>query len=467
LENRYELPRQGGGFQQETEKEDTLAKLRDLARRQERLNRGQRDLARRQERMTDAQKKRRLEELRREQEELRRQTEELSRGMSLLARQNGYRQWSDRQRQVEQAARQMQEASRSLQRQEPDSAAAKGRKALENLRDQEQEMSLTRQATVSHMLNELNKKGRDLQAQEKQILKNLEDLKRQKDNAVQEDEAEVQSSQGVKDVLASKDKMSRDLAQAEAMLRAIGKEGQQDQPEIAGRALNTLRILKAEELDERIEESRNMLKEGWLSLSMDVEKKIDQSIDRVSKKLQGIGQGRPQSREEQVRQAAAEASGLRRELENLQQQVDALRESNRQMQTGLSPSEQQEGGQQTTVGGGRGGDLERMREGLQRSRRYAQGLVQPWARGERWAVDARSVQRELTQKEIEDFLSQPDLWKRLLEPVKELESTLQAQAEISQLKKRVFSTREEEIPTPYKHLVEEYYRDLSREGEGP
>ena len=206
-----------------------------------------------------------------------------------------------------------------------------------------------------------------------------------------------------------------------------------------------------------------MLKEGWLSLSMDVEKRIDQSIDRVSKRLQGLDQGRPQSREERVRQAAAEAKGLRRELENLQQQVEALRESNRQMQEGMSPSGEQEGGQQRTVGGGREGDLARMREGLQRSRRYAQGLVQPWARGERWAVDARSVQRELTQKEIEDFLAQPDLWKRLLEPVKELESTLQAQAEISQLKKRVFSTREEEVPTPYKHQVEEYYRDLSRE----
>jgi hypothetical protein len=216
-------------------------------------------------------------------------------------------------------------------------------------------------------------------------------------------------------------------------------------------------------LDEHIEESRTILKEGLLGLSMDVEKKIDQSIDRVTTKLQDLGQGKPQSKEEQIRHAAAEAKGLLRELENLQHQVEALQEGHRQMQGGVSPPEQQEGRQQRTVRGGRGGDLERMREGLQRSRRYARSLNQPWARGERWAVDAQSIQRELTQKEIEDFLSQPDLWKRLLEPVKELESKLRTQAEASQLKQSVFSAREEEAPLPYRHLVEEYYRDLSRE----
>ena len=103
-----------------------------------------------------------------------------------------------------------------------------------------------------------------------------------------------------------------------------------------------------------------------------------------------------------------------------------------------------------------------MQQGLQRSRRHAQGLVQPWVRGERWGGDARSIQRELTQKEVEDFLSQPDLWKNLLEPVRELESTLRAEAKSSQLKKKIFSAPEETVLTPYRNLVEEYYRELSR-----
>ena len=97
---------------------------------------------------------------------------------------------------------------------------------------------------------------------------------------------------------------------------------------------------------------------------------------------------------------------------------------------------------------------------------HAQGLVQPWVRGESWGGDARSIQRELTQKEVEDFLSQPDLWKNLLEPVRELESTLRAEAKSSQLQKKIFSAPEDTVPTPYRDLVEDYYRELSRGDRG-
>ena len=82
-------------------------------------------------------------------------------------------------------------------------------------------------------------------------------------------------------------------------------------------------------------------------------------------------------------------------------------------------------------------------------------------RGERWGADARSIQRELSRKEIEDFLSRPDLWRRLLEPVRELETTLRAEANAGQPEKNLFAAPEETVPAPYRHLVEEYYRNLS------
>lgn len=102
-----------------------------------------------------------------------------------------------------------------------------------------------------------------------------------------------------------------------------------------------------------------------------------------------------------------------------------------------------------------------MRERLQRSREYANRILQPWADPERWSMNARSIHRELTQREIEDFLNQPDMWKKLLESVKELESKIRAQAEISESKNRLFSQMVEEVPIAYKDLVEEYFRTLS------
>ena len=459
LENRYEIPKQVPGGEQDSDKDDTLEKLQDLARRQERLNRGQKDLTRRQDRMTAEQRKRRLEELRREQEELRKAAEELSRQMSRLARRDGLRQWSDRQQQMEDAALRMQEAERNLRGQDADSALTKGRQAVEHLRDQEKEMRLDRQATVSNLIDALNKKAREMQQQEQQILKRLQAVKNELDS--ESHQAEPQELREIEGVLADKEKMQEELTETEAMLKTIGQKGRVNQPDIADRATETLQALKAEDIKARIEESRRMLEEGWLSLSMDTEKEIEQSIERMSKRLRNLDRPAAPSREEQIRQAAADAGGLRRELENLEKEIAALNQSDALKQRSSSGMAPQPGGP-VKQSPGDGNALERMQQGLQRSRRHAQGLVQPWVRGERWGGDARSIQRELTQKEVEDFLSQPDLWKNLLEPVRELESTLRAEAKSSQLQKKIFSAPEDTVPTPYRDLVDDYYRELSR-----
>jgi hypothetical protein len=298
LENRYELPQRGGGHEQGTEQEDILEQLRHLARRQEHLNRRQRELDRRQEHMTEAQQKRRLEELRRQQEELRREAQNLSRRMSQLARHEGFRQWSDRQQQVQQAARQMQEASRSLQQQEPQSAAAKGQQAFEHLRQQEREMSLQRQTTVTDLRRDLKTKARDLQTMEKQVLNHIEELTRPKDHTAVT--AETDPATGINEVIERKDSMVRQLADAKTLLQKLDKTTKQDHPDIAARASDTLGSLQAEGLETRIKESRQLLQEGWLSRSMAVEKRIDQSIDRVGTRLQELDHTTPESRYEGI-----------------------------------------------------------------------------------------------------------------------------------------------------------------------
>ena len=197
--------------------------------------------------METEQKKRHLEKLRREQEDLLRQAQELSRRMSRRVRQEGLRQWANRQQQLDQAARQMQDASRSLQQLEPTSAADKGQMALDRLRDQEREMSRHRQATVASLINDLKQKARNLQTMEKQVLDDLDKLTQMQDNKAPGDEAAP--ALGIKRVIERKDQMVRQLAEAKAILQSIGKERLQRQPEIAVRALDTLRSLQAESLE--------------------------------------------------------------------------------------------------------------------------------------------------------------------------------------------------------------------------
>ena len=458
LENRYELPPQAATRQQQAEQEDIFKKLQELARRQERLNRAQRELAQRQDQMTEEQKRRRLEQLRRVQEMLSRQSAELSRRMSRIARSANNQQMRNRRRQLDQAVRQMQEAAKSLLRQNLDMAASKGRKALENLRQQEKQTASGHPALLTNLMDALGRKAEELKAQEKQIQKDLEDAVREQTSS--------ESSRRVDKLKTAKEKMKEDLNEIESLLRSVGIQGKQIRPEVTEKAIDTLRVLKRERINDQIQETQEMLSQGLLSLSVEKERRIDRSIDRISKKLRDLHRGSGESKEDPINRAVADAGDMRRELEMLQQQIDALRQSNQEKEKALSGDERQPSQKPDNAPGGGSSRSQSpmgpVQERFQRIRQYAEGMLQPWARGESWYVNARSIHRELTQKEIEDFLSQPDLWKQLLEDVRELESALRAQAEVLKFKKNLFMSQDGELPDDYRQLIEEYYRNLSK-----
>ena len=75
--------------------------------------------------------------------------------------------------------------------------------------------------------------------------------------------------------------------------------------------------------------------------------------------------------------------------------------------------------------------------------------------------NARAIRQQLTQQGIEDFLSQPELFRGLLQPIIELEGALRAQAELDSINSKLYAADDEDIPEEYRELVEEYYRVLS------
>ncbi|OGT74357.1 MAG: hypothetical protein A3H44_02070 [Gammaproteobacteria bacterium RIFCSPLOWO2_02_FULL_57_10] len=75
--------------------------------------------------------------------------------------------------------------------------------------------------------------------------------------------------------------------------------------------------------------------------------------------------------------------------------------------------------------------------------------------------NARSIRSELTSQGIEDFLSQPELFAALLQPIMELEAELRAQAEMDRINQKLYASADEDVPDQYRRLVEEYYRVLS------
>lgn len=455
LENRYEMPGSAIGSG-DAEQEQVLMRLRQLAQRQERLNRAQLDAARRKDRLTETQQRRHLEELRREQEALSREAKALSQKWS---RQAGINRTRSSLSSLDQAINQMREAARNLDRHDPGIAAASGRQALQKLRDQEKRIQRRHAISMEDLVKELGEKALQLHAQEREILTKMEGLtaEESRKKAQEDQQTSAGTQDGIQEIISKKDHLQKMLLETGDVLRAMGAKRRQSQPEIARQALAALRSLKSEGIKERIEESKSGLRAGRLNLATEMEKGIEHSIRRFSTRLQQFDALITKSGPERIQQAADNAAALSRELENLRGQVEALRLKQRQSAQSWRAPGMQPGGSSRH----QPADLNRLREGLARSRRYAQGLLKPWAQGERWAVDARSIYRELTRAQIEDFMNQPDLWQALLEPVRELASALRAQTDIDRFNDYAFSPSEQAPPPRYESQVESYYRLLS------
>jgi hypothetical protein len=105
-------------------------------------------------------------------------------------------------------------------------------------------------------------------------------------------------------------------------------------------------------------------------------------------------------------------------------------------------------------GGAQGGATQRGGQIGGDGRRGAGGDVNPLG-------NARSIRSEITRQSIEDFLSQPELFTALLQPIMELEAALRAQAELDRINQKLYASADEDVPDQYRRLVEEYYRVLS------
>ncbi|MDJ0783299.1 MAG: hypothetical protein QNJ22_15085 [Desulfosarcinaceae bacterium] len=447
LENRYEMPRTGAGAGR-GEADEALRRLRELAQRQERLNRAQLDAERRKHRMTAAQQQRRLEELRREQDALRREAQALSQRWSRQAAGTPLRSSLNA---LDQAVNQMRETARNLAQGDPGEAAASGQLALRRLKDQEKRMQ-RRRATVNDLIKSLGERAKQLQAQESEIVR---DLARAGSAADQETgsasrQVSADTQAHLLDIIAKKEALADTITDTEDLIRALGSKSNTTHPEVARRTRDVRRVLTSESLQKRIDESKADLRSGRLKMAMEKEIDIERAIARLGGRLQAIEALAPTSGEERLQAAARAAEALEKELENLRQTL-ATRDT---------PPK----GSSSAPGRGdadQGGEANRVADGLERSRQLARGLVQPWAAGEDWSADARSIHRELTNAQIEDFLKQPALWQKLVEPVRELAAALREQLADKGLGDTPFSPSGQAPPPHYESMVETYFRSLS------
>ena len=177
--------------------QSALDKIKELARRQDELVKKQQELAKERETMTEEALKRELDKLTREQSELRQQAEELSRQMNASsssqqsAQQAGAKQAGQKSgssssgqaagdsqsgKQMRDVSEEMRSATSDLRRQDPAQATARGNRALEKLRELEQQLQSRSPEQRRRALGEMQLEARQLADAQRQVATGLTSL---------------------------------------------------------------------------------------------------------------------------------------------------------------------------------------------------------------------------------------------------------------------------------------------------
>lgn len=252
----YETPNSTESREDQSQQEDPLERIRELARRQDALNRQQKDLAQNRDRLEEEELKRQLERLTREQNELRQQAEQLARQMQ-SNRQQGGQQQSQGSRGEQQAngsqlreiSEEMRDAATDLRRQDPSRASERGDRALERLRD------LERQIQTANPDDRRRAMG-DLQLETRQ----LADAQRRLANEAERTAAGEPGRDARRRLAAEQDRLAERLERLNESARQLSRGGQGDakeQPALAEAA----RELDRQKLSERMRQSAKDLRQ--------------------------------------------------------------------------------------------------------------------------------------------------------------------------------------------------------------
>lgn len=467
----YETPnsretRQAG----EDDNDETADRIRDLARRQDALNREQQELARNNSPDQEAQR-RQLERLTREQSELRRQAEDLARQLQQQQQRQGQGQGQGQQaganqqagRDLQRAAEDMQGAASELRRDNPGQASARGSRAAERLRELEQRMRGTQPDDRRRALGEL-------QLESRQLAEGQRRLANERERTSDADAARRRA--GEQDRLADRTERLEDA------VRQLAGEGQ----EVDDRERNALE--EAARQIERQRPSRRM---------RDAARAERQTAEPQSRPSNGRGEqtGQGEPREQQRAAARREGEEIARTLDRLADSLGAangqngesqrlaeelskirqLREQVAELDRQLAELRQRGERNPSQNGNARGG--------RQSGRGQEPGTQDQAWRDARELVDTLQRENGLdtvtptadgfnpgrsapgTESWKQDFAAWDVLKVQIAAALERAERDTAAQLRGQQSKDRLNAGATQRVPEAYRRLVEKYYRALA------
>ncbi|MBA3270817.1 MAG: hypothetical protein H0T71_09910 [Acidobacteria bacterium] len=314
---------------QETRQDDPLQRIRDLARRQDALNREQGDLAKSRQQMAEAEVKRQLERLTREQNELRQQAEQLAQQMQQSAQpseaQSGQasaqssgqtaEQSSGRAQQegrrLRQISEDMRNAATGMGRQNGEQAAESGSRASERLRDLERQMQTTRPDDRRRALGDLQLETRQLADAQRRLAS--EASRAAHDSAGDDARRRLAGEQ---------ERLADRAEQLQQRVQDMAKSGGQGKQEQRQATADASRELERQKVAERMRQSAESLRQG--NGREPEGQAVAKALDRVAERL-GAASGTQNADSRRHSDQLTKTQELRDKVQDLTRSIEQLR----------------------------------------------------------------------------------------------------------------------------------------------
>jgi hypothetical protein len=507
----YETPSSAESKAETKKDDDPLDKIRDLARRQEALNKEQRDLAKDRERMSADEIKRLLERLTREQNDLRQQAEELARqlqraqsqqnqqnqpsqnsqsGQGSSSSQSGRSGQGGESQRMRDVSEEMRNASSDLRRQDPEQASARGDRALQQLRSLEERMQGARPDERRRALGDLQLEARQ-----------LADGQRRIGNEASRTSQGTAGEDARRRLAGDQERLADRTDRLSEAVRQLGQSSGDGDPQDRQATSEASRQLEQQRIAERMRESAQAMRGGNAAASGEraaPSEDLARALDRIAEQL-GAASGRRDAETERLSSQIARTQELRDRLAELQQSMDSLAraadaakdEAGRSQpsaegsrDSGQKPGQyaqpgadgrQGSSGQQGSGAGGRDGEVARLQRDVDEQMRNAQRLADDLRRQnpemqkggstpEDWQ---RSVSAPGTEGFKQDFAKWESLKKNLLLALEQTESKLSDRLRDREVVDRLNVGRYESAPESYRDLVDRYYQSLATPRRAP
>jgi hypothetical protein len=460
LKNQYETVQRGQQQQADSEVDELLERLQELARRQEQEEERQRRRANQNQGRGGGGGE--------SQRELADETEEAARQLQRLARENDDQELEQTARNLQQAAEAMRQSASATGSQ----ASADANSALRGLEDARRELEEARSDRARRDAEDAIAQVEDLQQQQRDVQRDVRELPVERSP---ERQAQIDR------LRERKDQMNEVVENLERQLDAAAGNGRADNPQAARELAEAANQIRESKLKEKLQYSRGTIEQWDPQSAVTMELQIEGDLQALRDQLERAQGASSQREANPLEDVLDEARDLVRGMEAMDRRLNEPGQEGE----GQGQGQGQQGGNGgmgdrasgSRFGGATGGDPRRLTPDEVRQYQSEFGertdqvreLRDQLVEAGRPVEDLEDVLEAMRQFEDDEIYTDPaalaELNEDMLNRLKRLEFGLRREVE-GESERRATLSGSDEVPDGYRNLVEEYYRALAR-GSGP